>query len=60
MSPLPAGLDPPTNATTATTKASGCAAAPMHVPMSGALVQGGGNCNNCHKNGGTTSPIHLP
>jgi hypothetical protein len=60
MSPLPAGLDPPTNAATATTMASGCAAAPMAVPMSGMLVQGGGNCNNCHKNGGTTSPIHLP
>lgn len=60
MSGPPAGLDPPTNAATALTKASGCAAAPMAVPMVGALVQGGGNCNNCHRNGGTTSPIHLP
>jgi hypothetical protein len=60
MGPAPAGLDAPTNAATALTKASGCALAPMHVPMVGALVQGGGNCNNCHRNGGTTSPIHLP
>jgi hypothetical protein len=60
MSAAPAGIDIPTNANTATTKASDCAANPTAVPMSGALVQGGGNCNNCHRNGGTTSPIHLP
>ncbi|HUS28175.1 MAG TPA: hypothetical protein VMZ53_06690 [Kofleriaceae bacterium] len=60
MGPAPAGINAPTNAMTATTKASGCALAPNHVPMVGALVQGGGNCNNCHRNGGTTTPIHLP
>jgi len=55
--PGAAGLDPPTNTATANAKASGC---PDTTPMVGALVQGGGNCNNCHKIGGTTSPIHLP
>ena len=42
---------------TATTKASGC---PDTTPMSGALVDNGGNCNNCHRTGGTTTPMHLP
>jgi hypothetical protein len=60
MTAAPAGLNAPTNATTATTKASDCAANATAVPMTGALVQGGGNCNNCHRNGGTTSPINLP
>ena len=60
MTAAPAGLNSPTNAATATTKASDCAAAATASPMSGALVQGGGNCNNCHRIGGTTSPIHLP
>jgi hypothetical protein len=52
-----AGLDPPTNTSTATTRASGC---PYSVAMSGTLVQGGGNCNTCHRIGGVTAPIHLP
>ncbi|HTL34668.1 MAG TPA: hypothetical protein VL326_16180 [Kofleriaceae bacterium] len=60
MTGAPAGIEPPTNAMTGNTKASDCSVAAMAVPMSGALVQGGGNCNNCHRNGGTTSPIHLP
>jgi len=47
---------PPTAAMTATTKASAC---PSTTPMSGALVDNGGNCNNCHKTGGTTTPIYL-
>lgn len=60
MTGAPAGIDAPTNTVTGTTKASDCAAAATASSMSGALVQGGGNCNNCHRNGGTTSPIHLP
>jgi hypothetical protein len=60
MTGAPAGLASPTNTATGNTKASDCAANATAVPMSGALVTGGGNCNNCHKNGGTTSPIHLP
>ena len=55
--PGAAGLDPPSIAMQATTKASGC---PDTAPMIGTLQQGGGNCNNCHRNGGTTLPIHLP
>lgn len=57
MTPGAAGLDSPDNAMTGTTKASGC---PDTTPMIGMLVQGGGACNNCHRNGGTTTPIHLP
>lgn len=51
-----AGLDSPTNAMTATTKASAC---PNSPPMIGALVQGGGNCNNCHRPGGTAAPVYV-
>ena len=57
ITPGVGGLEAPTNASTATTRASGC---PNNAVMVGALAQGGGNCNNCHKIGGTTSPIHLP
>jgi hypothetical protein len=52
----PALATPPTAAATATTMASAC---PTTTPMSGALVDNGGNCNNCHHAGGTTSPIYL-
>jgi hypothetical protein len=51
------GLESPTNTATATTRVSGCPT--VSTPMVGALVQGGGNCNNCHKIGGTTTPMHL-
>jgi hypothetical protein len=57
FTPGTGGIESPTNTATANTKASGC---PDTTSMQGSLVQGGGNCNNCHKNGGTTSPIHLP
>jgi hypothetical protein len=54
-----AGLDPPDNANTATTKASGC---PDVTPMIGALTQGGGDCNKggCHTPGVGQGAIHLP
>jgi hypothetical protein len=54
MVPGVAGLDAPTNAMTATTKGSAC---PNSPPMVGALVQAGGNCNNCHRTGGTTAVL---
>ena len=47
---------PPSAAMTGTTNASAC---PSTNAMSGLLVDNGGNCNNCHKNGGTTSPIFI-
>jgi hypothetical protein len=46
----------PTAGTPGTTKASAC---PSTTPMSGQLVDNGGNCNNCHRTGGTTTPIYL-
>lgn len=48
--------DPPTAANTGTTNASGC---PSTTAMAGALIDNGGNCNNCHRTGGTTSPMFL-
>jgi hypothetical protein len=54
----PALLPSPTNANTANAAASVC---PDKTAMTGALVQGGGNCNNCHKTaGGQAPPIHIP
>jgi hypothetical protein len=54
---VPALLPSPTNAMTGMTSASGC---PNTLAMGGALVNGGGDCNNCHRaTGGTTSPIYL-
>jgi hypothetical protein len=54
---LPPALIPaPTAAAPGTTKASAC---PSTTPMSGQLVDNGGNCNNCHRTGGTTTPIYL-
>lgn len=47
---------PPSAANQGTTNASAC---PSTNAMSGALVDNGGNCNNCHKSGGTTSPIYI-
>lgn len=47
---------PPSNAMTGTTNASAC---PSTNAMSGALVDNGGNCNNCHKSGGTTTPMYI-
>ena len=47
---------PPSAANTGTTNASAC---PSTTPMSGSLVDNGGNCNNCHRAGGTTTPINL-
>lgn len=48
--------NPPTAAMTGTTNASAC---PSTNAMSGLLVDNGGNCNNCHKNGGTTTPMYI-
>lgn len=54
---LPPALAPaPTNGAPGTTKASAC---PSTTPMNGQLVDNGGNCNNCHRTGGTTTPINL-
>lgn len=47
---------PPTNAMTGTTNASAC---PSTNAMSGLLVDNGGNCNNCHRTGGTTLPLYV-
>ena len=40
----------------ATTLATRC---PSLTPMIGPLTTGGGNCNNCHRPGGTTAPLFL-
>ncbi len=54
---LPPALAPaPTAGSPGTTKASGC---PSTTPMTGQLVDNGGNCNNCHRTGGTTTPVYL-
>lgn len=34
-------------------------ACPTVAPMVGMIVTGGGACNNCHTNGGTTTPIYV-
>jgi hypothetical protein len=34
-------------------------ACPTVAPMVGQIVQGGGNCNNCHRIGGTTLPVYV-
>ena len=47
---------PPSAGNTGTTNASAC---PSTNAMSGQLVANGGNCNNCHRTGGTTTPINL-
>jgi hypothetical protein len=53
-----AGIEAPTNAMTAQTRASACP--PPDAAMVGALVQGGGDCNSCHKTpGGTTLPMYI-
>jgi hypothetical protein len=53
-----AGLEPPTNAAPATTRASACP--PPDAAMVGQVVQGGGDCNSCHKTvGGTTLPMYI-
>jgi len=53
----PPALTPaPTAGSPGTTKASAC---PSTLPMSENLVDNGGNCNNCHRTGGTTTPIYL-
>ena len=57
ITPGVGGIEAPTNTATATTRVSGCPT--VSTPMVGALVQGGGNCNNCHRIGGTTTPMHL-
>ena len=59
MVPGVAGLDPPDNAMTATTSASGC---PNVAPMVGVLTQGGGDCNKggCHTPGVGQGAIYLP
>ena len=59
MTTAPAGLVAPAAGATASTRASGCPT--VNVGMVAALATPtDGNCNNCHRNGGTTSPIHLP
>lgn len=40
----------------ATTVVTQC---PSIIPMIASLTTGGGNCNNCHKPGGVTSPVFL-
>ncbi len=40
----------------AKTLATSC---PTLAPMVGMIVTGGGNCNNCHTNGGTTTPVFV-
>jgi hypothetical protein len=46
---------PPTFPTT--TRVSSC---PSNLPMNSQLqATGGGDCNNCHHNGGLTTPMHL-
>lgn len=49
-------LPAPSATMTGTTSASAC---PNTAVMVGALVGGGGDCNNCHRNGGTTLPIYV-
>jgi hypothetical protein len=58
MVPGVAGIDPPTNAMTALTSASGC---PTVAPMVGVLTQGGGDCNKggCHTPGVGQGAIYL-
>jgi hypothetical protein len=53
---VPALLPGPTATMTGTTSASAC---PNTTPMGGLLVGGGGDCNNCHRNGGTTLPVYV-
>jgi hypothetical protein len=54
-----AGLDPPTNTNPATARASACPSYEQAMP--GMLLEGDGNCNMCHRNGGgVASPMHLP
>ena len=48
---------PPTAAAPGTALASAC---PNTNTMAGQLVDNGGNCNNCHRTGGTTTPLYLP
>lgn len=59
MVPGAAGIDPPTNAMTAITSASGC---PNVAPMIGVLTQGGGDCNKggCHTPGTGQGAVYLP
>jgi hypothetical protein len=52
----PDQLAAPDNAMTANTRGSAC---PTTRPMVGALTQGGGNCNNCHRPG-ADGPIDIP
>jgi len=47
---------PPSAAMTGTTSASAC---PNTSAMSENLVDNGGNCNNCHRTGGTTLPLYV-
>jgi len=47
---------PPSAAMTGTTSASAC---PNTNAMAENLVDNGGNCNNCHRTGGTTTPLYV-
>jgi len=53
---VPALVASPTATTPGTTSASAC---PNTQPMIGQIVAGGGDCNNCHRNGGTTLPVYV-
>jgi len=54
---VPALLPAPTNAETGNVFASAC---PNTAVMAGAIVSGGGDCDNCHRAaGGTTLPIYV-
>jgi hypothetical protein len=53
----PALAAAPTAAMPGSALASAC---PDTVMMVGQLVDNGGNCNNCHRTGGTTTPMHVP
>jgi hypothetical protein len=53
---VPAGVVPIAGATVA---ASGCPNV-NHMVTALAAGNGGGGCNNCHRPGGQTTPMHLP
>lgn len=54
---IPKALAPPPSAAmTGTTSASAC---PTTTAMAENLVDNGGNCNNCHRTGGTTLPLYV-
>ena len=53
---VPALVPGPSATMPGTTSASAC---PNTAPMVGQIVAGGGDCNNCHRNGGSTLPVYV-